>query len=465
MENKHPVLTTDTIAAIATAHGVGAIAVIRLSGADSLLIISNVFKPASKNFNITTVQSHTAHFGYIIYNNMVIDEVLLTVFIAPASYTGENTVEISCHGSVYIQETILQLLVQHGARLAKPGEFTMRAFLNGKLDLSQAEAVADLIASSSEASRRIAMQQMRGGFSDELKLLRTNLLGFISLIELELDFSEEDVQFADRTQLQNLISQIGEHINRMKNSFQLGNVIKNGIPVAIAGEPNVGKSTLLNALLNDEKALVSEIAGTTRDAIEDTITLNGILFRFIDTAGIRHTTDVVENMGIERTLQKIEKAEVIIYITDTDNPVNQEKFQELYLKHSHKKWIVVYNKSDLQNPVNLNTKGYPQTVPVLHVSAKYKNNIQLLINELVNAVQLAKIDNNEIVITNLRHYQALQNAWQAIERVNYGIQTGISTDFLAQDIRQVLHFIGELTGEFTTDEILGNIFKNFCIGK
>ncbi len=364
---------------------------------------------------------------------------------------------------MFIQQKILNLLIRSGARLAKPGEFTQRAFLNGKLDLSQAEAVADLIASESESAHKVAMQQMRGGFSSELQELRSRLLSFISLIELELDFSEEDVEFADRKELKKLIKNIELHLLKLIKSFELGNAVKNGIPVAIVGEPNAGKSTLLNVLLNEDKAIVSDIAGTTRDAVEDIISVNGILFRLIDTAGIRETQDKIESLGIERTMEKIKKADIILFLLNAGDPYAENKISEMRKKTKGKHLIVIFNKIDKagvkQNLIS------DEEIKIIEISAKYKINIDKLNQQLIDTVNYSSLKQNDTIITNTRHLEALQNAYQSLFRVSEGLENNISGDFLAQDIRETLQYIGEITGEFTTDEILGNIFKNFCIGK
>ncbi len=388
---------------------------------------------------------------------------MVSVFRSPHSFTGENSVEISCHGSIIIQQKILQLLVRSGAKIAKPGEFTQRAFLNGKMDLSQAEAVADLIAATSEASHKVALHQMRGGFSGDLQNLRKQLLTFISMVELELDFSEEDVEFADRKQLSVLIEIIDKDIKKLNESFRLGNVIKNGIPVAIVGEPNVGKSTLLNTLLNEEKALVSHIAGTTRDAIEDLISISGVLFRIIDTAGIRQSTDFVENLGIERTMQKIDSAQIVILLTVPDANAMEFRIMANEILKKNKKLIVVFNKMDIKK--NLVPDIFASDFKTVNISAKTGENIEELIQEILILSEIENINENATIITNLRHFEALSLAQKATERVKLGLQNHISGDFLAQDIREIMHYFGEITGEITTDEILGNIFKNFCIGK
>lgn len=460
-----------TICAPASNAG-GAVALIRVSGKDAFTVVDAVFRSPRKGKKIAGQAGNSIHFGVIRdHDNQIVDEVLVSIFRSPHSYTGEDAVEISCHGSGYIQQRIIELLLHAGAELARPGEFTQRAFLNGKMDLSQAEAVADLIASSNKASHKIALNQMRGGFKNQMKALRDRLLQFISLIELELDFGEEDVEFADRTQFRNLISEIHTVISRLANSFTLGNVIKNGIPVAIVGEPNAGKSTLLNLLLREEKALVSDIAGTTRDAIEDVISIEGISFRFIDTAGLRETTDTIESMGIERTHQKIEQAEIVLLVIDINKPLDfiDHKIETVRSRlQDESKLILIFNKID----------SYPQfeqklqtisknlgNLPFVAISAKAKTNFGQLEKQLLSVVEYGKLDEERVIVSNLRHYQSLSKSQLAIERVLDALETGLPTDLLAQDIREVLHYMGEITGEITNDEILGNIFKNFCIGK
>ncbi len=451
----------DTIAAIATAPGSGAIAVIRVSGKDTFDIVEKIFRPV-KPKKLSQQKGYTVHFGEILDGDEVIDEVLVTVFKAPHSYTGEDSVEISSHGSLYIQQKVLELLVNAGARVADPGEFTMRAFLNGKMDLSQAEAVADLIAANSEAARKVAFQQLRGGFANELKRLRSQLVEFVSLIELELDFAEEDVEFADRSQLLELINRIKERIEYLMSSFQLGNAIKNGIPVAIVGEPNVGKSTLLNLLLREDKAIVSEIPGTTRDAIEDVISINGILFRFIDTAGLRKTDDKIEAIGIERAKEKIKKASIVLFLIDARDKNWREKLEEIKPLLDDQFLIIVVNKIDLADQLpEINVEN----AKTVYISAKYKENIKQLEEFLLQAINYNSFNQNDIIITNARHYEALKRANDAIQRVIDGLHQGLPNDLLAQDVREVMFYLGEITGEITTDEILQNIFKNFCIGK
>jgi tRNA modification GTPase len=458
----------DTIVALATPSGAGAIAIIRLSGKDAIRIADKHFRSVSGK-KLRNQKSHTIHLGHIIDNSKTIDEVLISVFKNPNSYTGENVIEISCHGSNYIQQEIIQLFLRNGCRMATAGEFTLRAFLNGKLDLSQAEAVADLIASDNEASHQIAMQQMRGGFSSEIAKLREELLNFASLIELELDFAEEDVEFADRTQFKDLIERITFVLKRLIDSFAVGNVIKNGIPVAIVGEPNVGKSTLLNALLNEERAIVSEIAGTTRDTIEDEISIGGIGFRFIDTAGIRDTKDVVESIGIKKTFEKIDQAQVVIYLFDsTEFNIHSSEFkvelEKIKNKYPQKPLIVIANKIDQIDDSQIAVMQ--NEISGIHLlSAKTGFGVEQLTNKLLNLINTGALRNNETIVTNSRHYDALLKAFEEIQKVNHGLETGLSGDLLAIDIRQALYHFGEITGEITNDDLLGNIFANFCIGK
>ena len=462
----------ETIVALATPSGAGAIAIIRLSGKEAITIAAQVFESVSGK-DITSQKTHTIHLGHIVDDTKVLDQVLLSIFKGPNSYTGEHVVEISCHGSVFIQQQIIQLLLRKGAKMAQAGEFTLRAFLNGKLDLSQAEAVADLIASDNEASHQIAMQQMRGGFSNEIAKLREELLNFASLIELELDFAEEDVEFADRTAFHDLINRIEFVLKRLIDSFAVGNVIKNGIPVAIVGEPNVGKSTLLNALLNEERAIVSDIAGTTRDTIEDELVINGIGFRFIDTAGIRETKDVVESIGIQKTFEKIEQAQVVILLLDAKElQVSGLKFQveieKIKNKFPQKPLVVILNKVDLLSKDAV--EAIRQELETLNlkletISAKQKIGIEELKNTLLSFVNTGALRNNETIVTNTRHYDSLLKALEEIQKVKWGLDSGISSDLMAIDIRSALFFFGEITGEVTNDELLGNIFANFCIGK
>jgi len=465
-------LYTDSIVALATPSGAGAIAIIRISGEDAIAIGDSVFQ-SIKGKDLTKQKSHTLHLGHIIDGIKVLDEVLVSIFKGPHSYTGENTVEISCHGSTYIQQQIIQLLLRKGCRMANPGEFTLRAFLNGKLDLSQAEAVADLISSDNEASHQIAMQQMRGGFSNEITILREELLNFASLIELELDFAEEDVVFADRTQFHELLNRIEFVLKRLIDSFAVGNVIKNGIPVAIVGEPNVGKSTLLNALLNEERAIVSHIAGTTRDTIEDELVIGGIGFRFIDTAGIRETEDIVESIGIRKTFEKIEQAQVVLYLFESFKfKVSSSEYiteiEKVKNKYPLKPILVVVNKVDLisENEV-LSIRKQLETLNVNleTISAKQNIGVEELKNQLLSFVNTGALRNNETIVTNTRHYDSLLKALDAIQKVKYGLQTNLSSDLMAIDIKEALYHFGMITGEVTNDELLGNIFANFCIGK
>lgn len=461
----------DTIIALATPAGPGAIAVIRLSGKDAISISSQLFR-SIRGKNLQEQKSHTVHLGHIVEGEKVLDEVLATVFKGPNSYTGENVVEISCHGSPYIQQQIIQLFLRNGCRMADAGEFTLRAFLNGKMDLSQAEAVADLIASDNAASHQIAMQQMRGGFSNEIKKLREELLNFASLIELELDFSEEDVEFADRTQFNQLLERIQKVLKGLIDSFAVGNVIKNGIPVAIVGEPNVGKSTLLNAFLNEERALVSDIAGTTRDTIEDEISIGGIGFRFIDTAGIRETEDVVEGMGIKRTFEKIEQAQVVLFLVDGPKILSDETklkniavdFEKIKNKNPQKPLLLLVNKSDTLSREDKN-KLNDQLQTIDYISAKTGEGVDTLQKKLLKFVNTGRLGKNETIITNTRHYDALIQALEAIEKVQFGITEELSSDLMAIDVREALYHLGEITGQVTNDELLGNIFANFCIGK
>ncbi|MEA1787643.1 tRNA uridine-5-carboxymethylaminomethyl(34) synthesis GTPase MnmE [Arenibacter sp. GZD96] len=466
-------LPNDPIIALATPSGAGAIAVIRISG-EGAIALSTPFFTSTPKKDLTQQNSHTLHLGHIQEDKRVLDQVLVSIFKAPNSYTGEDVVEISCHGSPYIQQQIIQLFLRNGCRAANAGEFTLRAFLNGKLDLSQAEAVADLIASDNEASHQIAMQQMRGGFSSEIKKLRDELLNFASLIELELDFAEEDVEFADRKDFYNLLERITHTLKRLIDSFAVGNVIKNGIPIAIVGEPNVGKSTLLNALLNEERAIVSEIAGTTRDAIEDEISIGGIGFRFIDTAGIRETTDVIESIGIKRTFENIARAEVVLFLMDSSQLTTDRlasfktEVEKIKNKYPQKPLVVVLNKVDLLSESKLVAIKFE--LDTLHlkpetISAKQHIGIEELKSTLVALVDRGALRNNETIVTNVRHYNSLLKALEAIDKVREGLDNGLSGDFLSMDIREALNYFGEITGEITSDDLLGNIFANFCIGK
>lgn len=457
------------IAAISTPHGMGGIAVIRLSGKGCIELTDKIFESPSEK-KLVEQKANTVHFGSIVKDGSVVDEVVVTIFKAPHSFTGEDTVEISCHGSIFIQQNILQLLLSVGATLAGAGEFTQRAFMNGKMDLSQAESVADLIASTSAATHRLAMNQMRGGFSQKLIELRTQLLNFTSLIELELDFSEEDVEFADRGNLMKLTREIETHIKKLADSFSIGNAVKQGIPVAIIGETNAGKSTLLNLILNEDKAIVSDIHGTTRDVIEDTIVIDGVTFRLIDTAGIRETKDTIENIGIERTFQKIREASIILWMVDAKSTVEhiEEMANQILPLAVDKKIILLFNKVDIISSEELNTLQAVLKDKIearLFISAKRRLGTNELEDTLIAAANIPKIGEQDVIVTNLRHYEALQNALSAIQRVTEGLDNETPTDFLAQDIRECMHYLGEITGQISTDEILGNIFGKFCIGK
>ena len=470
----------DTICAISTAQG-GAIGMIRVSGPDAITATDTIFCSA-RGTNLPEAKPYTLLYGNIVdENSNVLDEVMVSVFHAPHSYTGENSVEIMCHGSAYILQRVIELLVKEGCRIARPGEYTQRAFLNGKMDLSQAEAVADLIASSNAANHRLAMNQMRGGFSKELRRLREQLLEMTSLLELELDFSEEDVEFADRTKLLTLSQEIEKVISRLTESFRLGNALKNGIPVAIIGETNVGKSTLLNQLLHEDKAIVSDVHGTTRDSIEDTITIQGTTFRFIDTAGIRTTDDIVENIGIERTFSKIQEAEIILWIIDAsqlinDNNTEKEKIEAVktrILPHCEDKSLIcILNKCDLIDDDELHTiyeKIYKDSGinenETIRISAKNGDNITALENMLLDLSHLTEVNDTDIIVTNLRHAEALRNALDAIRSVQTALTTGLSGDLISEDLRLCLHHLAEIVGEVSTGEVLGTIFSRFCIGK
>jgi tRNA modification GTPase len=461
----------ETICAPATAVG-GAIAVIRVSGPQSIFICSKIFIPLDKTIKVSDQNGFTIVYGDIRGGAEVIDEVLLSVFRSPHSYTGEDSVEISCHASPYIVKRILELLVDNGAITALPGEFTQRAFLNGRIDLSQAEAVADIIASTTSASHRVAINQMRGGFSSEISKLRSELLNFASLIELELDFGEEDVEFADRSKLKAIIINVKDLADKLAMSFLLGNVVKNGIPVVIVGKPNSGKSTLLNALLMDEKAIVSEIPGTTRDTIEDTIVIDGIEYRFIDTAGLRETSDIIESLGIKKTHEKIIKASVILLVDEiSDSPESINNRADAIRKMtegSEKKLFILINKTDQdpgRQPEMKKQIFLWHDETMLFISAKNKTGLDDLRNELARVVVKKKLNSDDVIITNIRHYDALMNVSESLDRVLSGLHNKIPEDFIAIDIRQAIHYLGEITGEITSDEILSNIFRNFCIGK
>ena len=460
----------DTIIALATPSGVGAISVIRLSGENAIQIVDANFTSVRKNKVLKNAKTHTIHLGHIMSNGVILDEVLVSVFKNPRSYTGENVVEISCHGSRFIQQEIIQLFLQKGCRMADNGEFTMRAFLNGKMDLSQAEAVADVIASNSAASHQMAIQQMRGGITNELKELRAQLLDFAALIELELDFSGEDVEFADRSKFKELVAKISFVVKRLIDSFAFGNAMKNGIPVAIIGEPNVGKSTLLNTLLNEEKAIVSEIAGTTRDAIEDELIIEGVAFRFIDTAGIRQTEDVVENIGIKKTYEKAENAQLIVFLLDSNkfshaSDVFLDEIETIKKRFPTKRLLVIANKTDT---LSCHDRAILESeiADLILLSAKEKTGITVLKEALTSLVNTGALSNNETIVTNSRHFEALNNALTAISSVQLGIDLKISTDLFSIDIRECLRHLGNITGEYDVDkDILGHIFSNFCIGK
>nr|WP_262918354.1 tRNA uridine-5-carboxymethylaminomethyl(34) synthesis GTPase MnmE [Mucilaginibacter straminoryzae] len=452
--------TNDTIVALATPNGIGAIGVIRLSGPEAVTIAQKIFKGK----DLTRQASHTIHFGRIADGDVILDEVLVSLFFAPHSYTKENVVELSCHGSAFIIESVIKLLIKNGARAAQPGEFTLRAFLNGQLDLSQAEAVADLIASNSKASQQAAMQQLRGGFSNQLNALREQLVNFASLIELELDFSEEDVEFANRDQLKQLILTILGVLSRLIESFELGNAIKQGINTVIAGRPNAGKSTLLNALLNEERAIVSHIAGTTRDTIEEVLNINGVNFRLIDTAGIREATDTIEAIGVQKTMEKISQSALLIYVFDASEISIADLNTDLEsLKKPGVPMLVVANKIDLLDPEQI--AALPNTESTLFISAKQKERIEELKHKIYHTAIKGQLAGNEIMVTNIRHLEALQKTEEALSRVLNGIDNPITSDFLAIDIKQALHYLGEITGSVTTDDLLENIFSKFCIGK
>jgi tRNA modification GTPase len=464
-------LDQSTICAISTTPGTGALAVVRLSGNDAISIADKIFRSPATGKYLANQAANTLHFGQITADGEVVDEVIAALFRAPHSFTGEDIVEISCHGSVFIQQKLLEIMVHNGARLARPGEFTQRAFLNGKMDLSQAEAVADLIASSNAAAHKLALKQMRGGFSKEIGELRDRLLHFTAMVELELDFSEEDVEFADRTELRALAEKVEHLLRKLKDSFKLGNVIKNGIPVAIVGETNVGKSTLLNALLNEDKAIVSDIHGTTRDVIEDVVNIHGTAFRFFDTAGLRETVDHIETLGIERTYHKLSKATVVLLVVDTQNPypLVRSRIDKIRKRLTEgQQLIVAANKIDSgrQETIEaLEKMELAENEKLLFIAAREKINLEELINLMVHAVNTEDLNREDVIVTNVRHFEILRNAHESIVRVLQGLDAGVTGDFLSQDIRECLHYLGEITGEISTHEVLGHIFKNFCIGK
>ena len=462
--------TNDAICAIATASGMGAIAVVRLSGQRCHEIALSIFKSRTRNLDKSSIVPNKAYFGDLVDGTDVVDEAIVTFFASPHSYTGEDSVEISCHGSVYIQQKVLEILIARGARLAGPGEFSRRAFLNNKLDLAQAEAVADLIASQSEASHKIAVNQLKGGFSKELRDIRSRLLDITSLLELELDFSEEDVEFADRTQLLELIEEAISHIGRLTESFRLGNAIKNGIPVTIAGETNTGKSTLLNAILGEERAIVSDIEGTTRDTVEETFNIFGTLYRFIDTAGIRQTTEEIERIGIERTFKKMEEADVILGMVDMtkglEKAISAIRLIVSKVDRQHQTLIVLCNKRDVARdfPCERLLSEF-EDIPIEFVSAKDNDDVERIKRFIFNNSSLHSVGANETLVTNMRHYESLRRSKENLEQVREGIMVGLSADLLSQDLRQALFYLGSITGEITNDEVLGNIFGRFCVGK
>lgn len=465
------IIESNTICAIATAQGKGAIAVLRISGKETKDIVAKIFRPYKVHEGWLN-EGYKIHYGEIVDGTTVVDSVLLSIFNAPNSYTGEDSAEISCHASQYIQTEILRLLIQNGARLARHGEFTQRAFLNKKMDLSQAEAVADLIASNSASSHHLAISQMKGGYARELKDLRAVLLKFLSLLELELDFSEEDLEFADRKQLTDLCADLTARVTTLVNSFSLGNAIKQGVPVCIVGEPNVGKSSLLNAILHEDKAIVSSIPGTTRDVIEDTINIGGVTFRFIDTAGIRDTDNEIEQIGIQKTFENIDRASYVLIMADvTKGKEVLQQTVEMVKEHaSDKKIFVIVNKIDLvpkyadcitkQDFASLGDRD-----ELIYISAKKHIHIDTLIDALLTEVHASDISQDDAIVTNSRHYEALQHALESLNDINTGLANGLSNDLLSLDLRQVLHYIGTITGEITEEEMLGNIFAHFCIGK
>ena len=467
------ILDNDTICALATPHGMGAIAVVRISGPKAIEIVAALFQHLGKPLETSNIVSHKAYHGHLINKDEMLDEVLVTFFKAPHSFTGEDSAEISVHGSVFVQQKLLQVLIANGCRMAEAGEFTRRAFVNRKFDLAQAEAIADLISSESEAAHRVAINQLKGGFSKELQVMRSKLLEMTSLMELELDFSEEDVEFADRSQLKALLNETLEHVNKLKDSFRLGNAIKNGVPVAIVGQTNTGKSTLLNALLGEDRAIVSDIAGTTRDTIEETLNINGILFRFIDTAGLRETEETIEKIGIERSYRKIAEASVVIGMLDATKGVDDmlvaahEILERIDLEHQQ--FILCINKVDRLEDQGEALLGHLRTdldnddIMVICLSAKQRFGLNDLYNALNHSQPIASPD--ATLVTNVRHYEALTHASEALLHVKEGLEMNIPTDLVSQDLREAIHYLGTITGEITTDEVLGTIFSRFCIGK
>jgi tRNA modification GTPase len=456
-------INQETIIALATPNGLGAISVIRISGLNAISVTEKLFKPKG-NKKLSNQKSHTVHLGHLMKNGHELDEVLVTLFKGPHSYTGENTIEISCHGSTFIQQEIIDLFIENGIRVANPGEFTLRAFINGKMDLNQAEAVADLIASENEGSHKLAMEQMKNGFSNDLKKLRAELLHFSSMIELELDFSQEDVEFAERSEFKKLTVKIQTELEKLIDSFKSGNVLKNGISVAIAGKPNAGKSSLLNTLLNEDKAIVSDIPGTTRDSIEDSLVIDGINFRFTDTAGLRETEDIIESKGIEKTKEKINNARILIYLFDSnDTTFNEINSDIKSFKRKDLSVLLVRNKVDLQN-TNQNLINQLEKFEIIEISANNIDSVSSLKKRLVNEINILN-PYTDTVISNSRHYEALMKALKAIKEVNIGLKSDISGDLLSVDIRKSIEHLAEITGEITNDDVLGNIFANFCIGK
>jgi tRNA modification GTPase len=456
----------DTIMAPATPAGSGAIAVIRVSGRDAFRFTDSIFKPKGKK-KLSEAKGHTILFGHIMDGDEIVDEVLVSVFRNPRSFTGEDSVEISCHGSMFIQNRVLQLLGRAGCRMARPGEYAMRAFLNKKMDLSQAEAIGDLIAASSEAAHRVAMHQMRGGFSRDLQALRQELLDFASLMELELDFAEEDVEFADRTQMKALVNRILAAIARLIGSFELGNVIREGVQVAIIGEPNAGKSTLLNALLNEERAIVSDIAGTTRDTVEDELVLDGIRYRFVDTAGIRQTTDTIESLGIERTYQKTGQADIVLFLFDASTYSVERLRDEVgdlkqRMPQLEDRLILVANKVDTATE---DVEAKFSVFRIIPISAKERMGLETLTAKLRECVDLSSLQDDRTIVTNTRHIEALKGAQRSLEDVLHGFDNQVPGDLVAIDIRKALYHLGEITGHVSPDDLLGNIFSRFCIGK